>query len=144
MCNFSFCCSWLYCLCVRCSSVIYCCVFVLFLCFCIVFVLCLCVMCFTCLLYCCTTATGLKPNCSLTHTHTYIYIYIILILRGARETNEIQSQSYLTLNGQSASLSSYQATIWGLDQIFLLMEIFFRQLRSYGVSCPARGWVRNL
>jgi hypothetical protein len=32
----------------------------------------LCVICVTCLLYCCTTATGLKPNCSL----TYIYIYI--------------------------------------------------------------------
>jgi hypothetical protein len=41
----------------------------LLLCFCIVFVLCVCVMFVTCLLYCCTTATGLKPNCSL----TYIY-----------------------------------------------------------------------
>jgi hypothetical protein len=62
--NFSFCCiccSWLYCLCVSCSNVIYCCVFVL----------CLCVICVTCLLYCCTTATGLKPNCILTN----IYIY---------------------------------------------------------------------
>jgi hypothetical protein len=27
------CCSWMYCLCVSCSSVIYCCVFVLCLCF---------------------------------------------------------------------------------------------------------------
>jgi hypothetical protein len=35
-------------------------------------VLCLCVMWVTCLLYCCTTATELKPNCSLTN----IYIYI--------------------------------------------------------------------
>jgi hypothetical protein len=31
----------------------------------------LCVMCVNCLLYCCTTATRLKPNCSLTN----IYIY---------------------------------------------------------------------
>jgi hypothetical protein len=37
-----------------------------------VFVLCLCVMCITCLLYCCNTATGLKPNCSLTNTYIYI------------------------------------------------------------------------
>jgi hypothetical protein len=35
-------------------------------------VLCLCVMCVTCLLYCCTTTTGLKLNCSLTHPYTYI------------------------------------------------------------------------
>jgi hypothetical protein len=56
------CCSCMYCVCVRCSSVIYCCVFVLF-------VLCLCVMCVTCLSYCCTTSTGLKPNCSLTNIY---------------------------------------------------------------------------
>jgi hypothetical protein len=70
----SFCCicySSLYCLCVSCSSVIYCFCIVL-LCLCIVSVLCLCVMFVTCLLYCCTTATGLKPNCILTHTHIYI------------------------------------------------------------------------
>jgi hypothetical protein len=68
--NFSFCCiccSWLYCLCVSCSSVIYC----------YVFVLCLCVICVTSLLYCCTTATGLKPNCSLTHTHTYMFLVMV-------------------------------------------------------------------
>jgi hypothetical protein len=37
--------------------------------FIIVFVFYLCVMCVTCLLYCCTTATGLKPNCSLTNIY---------------------------------------------------------------------------
>jgi hypothetical protein len=37
--------------------------------FCIVFVLCLCVMYVTCLLYCSTTVTGLKPNCSLTNIY---------------------------------------------------------------------------
>jgi hypothetical protein len=47
------CCSCLYCLCVMFS--------------------CLCVICVTCLLYCCTTATGLKPNCSLTNIYIYIY-----------------------------------------------------------------------
>jgi hypothetical protein len=40
----------------------------------VVFVLCLCVMCVTCLLFCCTTVTGLKPNCSLTNIYIYIYI----------------------------------------------------------------------
>jgi hypothetical protein len=34
-------------------------------------VLCLCVMCVTCLLYCCTTATGLKPSCSLTNIYKH-------------------------------------------------------------------------
>jgi hypothetical protein len=42
--------------------------------FIVVFLYCVfCVICVTCLLYCCTTATGLKPNCSLTN----IYIYIL-------------------------------------------------------------------
>jgi hypothetical protein len=58
-----------------CSSVIYCCVFLL----------CLCVMCVTCLLYCYTTATGLKPNCSLTN----IYIYINTCERIVACCNEI-------------------------------------------------------
>jgi hypothetical protein len=33
-------------------------------------------VCNTFLLYCCTTATGLKPNCSLTNIYIHIYIYI--------------------------------------------------------------------
>jgi hypothetical protein len=52
----------MYCVCVSCSIVIYCCFY-------IVFVLCLCVMRVASLLYCCTTATGLKPNCSLTNIY---------------------------------------------------------------------------
>jgi hypothetical protein len=44
--------------------------------FIVVFLFCVCALlvciCVTCLLYCCTTATGLKPNCSLTN------IYIVL------------------------------------------------------------------
>jgi hypothetical protein len=60
----------MYCVCVSCISAIYCC-------FGIVFVLCLCVMCVTSLLYCCTTANGLTPNCSLTNICIYIYILII-------------------------------------------------------------------
>jgi hypothetical protein len=42
--------------------------------FIVVFVVCLCVMSVICLLYCCTTAIGLKPNCSLTYIYIYIYI----------------------------------------------------------------------
>jgi hypothetical protein len=30
-------------------------------------------MCVTCLLYCCTTVTGLKPNCSLTNIYIYLF-----------------------------------------------------------------------
>jgi hypothetical protein len=63
----------LYCLCVSCSSVLYCCVL------CIVFVLLMYVICVTCLFCCCTTATGLKPNCSLTYIYIYIYIYIPIL-----------------------------------------------------------------
>jgi hypothetical protein len=37
-------------------------------------VLCLCVMCVTCLFYCCTTANGLKLNCSLTNIYIYLKV----------------------------------------------------------------------
>jgi hypothetical protein len=36
-------------------------------------------------------------------------------------TVNLQSQSYLTTDGQLASLSWYQATIWDLQRIFLLL-----------------------
>jgi hypothetical protein len=44
-------------------------VWLLMLCFCILFVLCLYAICVTCLLDCCTTATGLKPNFSLSNIY---------------------------------------------------------------------------
>jgi hypothetical protein len=73
----------MYCLCVSCSSVIYCCVF------CIVFVLYLCVMCVTCLLYCCPTDTGywhriLSPD---TDTHSSIRGFVKTDNLGCRRTS---------------------------------------------------------
>jgi hypothetical protein len=44
----------------------------------------------------------------------------------------IQSQSYITTDGQSASLSWCWALIWDPRQIFPLLSLFiFRQLRVY-------------
>jgi ABC-type Fe3+ transport system permease subunit len=45
--------------------------------FCIVFMLCVCVMCVACLLYCCTTATGLKPNCSLANIYLKTFMWLL-------------------------------------------------------------------
>jgi hypothetical protein len=55
-------------------------------------------------------------------------------------------QSYLTTDGQSASLSWCQATIRTRDQFFFLLEIFFRQLRACYFVAPSltRGRVCNL
>jgi hypothetical protein len=57
-----------------------------------------------------------------------------------------QSQSYLKIDGQSASLSWCQVTIRALDQFFFLLEIVFRQLRVCYFVAPslARGQVCNL
>jgi hypothetical protein len=56
------------------------------------------------------------------------------------------SQSYLTTDGQSASLSWGQATIKARDKFFFLLEIFFRQLQVYYFVAPSltKGWVCNL
>jgi hypothetical protein len=57
-----------------------------------------------------------------------------------------QSQSYLTTDDQSASLSWCQATIRSHDQFFFLLEIFFRQLWVcyFVASSLTRGLVCNL
>jgi hypothetical protein len=55
----------------------------------------MCVICVTCLFYCCTTATGIKPNCS----STYIYIQLS-VHRMCRHTKTID----VPMNAQ------YQAT----------------------------------
>jgi hypothetical protein len=57
-----------------------------------------------------------------------------------------QSQSYLTTDGQSASLSWCRATIRARDQFFFLLEISFRQLRLCYFIVPSltRGRVCNL
>jgi hypothetical protein len=57
-----------------------------------------------------------------------------------------QSQSYLTTDSQSASLSWCQAIITPRDQIFFFLEIFFRQLRVCYFLAPSltRGRVCNL
>jgi hypothetical protein len=57
-----------------------------------------------------------------------------------------QSQSYLTTDGQSASLSWFQATIRAHDQFFFLLEIFFRRLQVCCFVAPSlmRGRVCNL
>jgi hypothetical protein len=59
---------------------------------------------------------------------------------------DIQSQSFLTIDSQSASLSWYQATIRAFDQFSFLLEIFLRQLRvCYFMAPPLpRGRVCNL
>jgi hypothetical protein len=56
------------------------------------------------------------------------------------------SQSYLTTDGQSASLFWCQATIRTRDQFFIILEIFFRQLRIcyFVASSLTRGQVCNL
>jgi hypothetical protein len=56
-----------------------------------------------------------------------------------------ESQSYITTDGQSASLCWCQATIRARDQFFFLLEIFFRQLRVCYFVAPSlsRGRVCN-
>jgi hypothetical protein len=53
-----------------------------------------------------------------------------------------QSQSYITTDGQSASMSWNKAPIWNLDQIFIIV----RQLRVclYGPLSLTRGRVYRL
>jgi hypothetical protein len=59
---------------------------------------------------------------------------------------ENKSQSYVTTDGQSASLSWCQATIRARDQFYFLLEIFFRHLRVCYFVAPSltRGRVCNL
>jgi hypothetical protein len=47
-----------------------------------------------------------------------------------------KTQSYLTTDGQSASLSWYQATIWNSRLIFYILEIIFRYLRFFVLGRP--------
>jgi hypothetical protein len=56
------------------------------------------------------------------------------------------SQSYLTTDGQSASLSWCQATIRARDRFFFLLGILFRQLRVCYFVAPSltRGRVCNI
>jgi hypothetical protein len=56
------------------------------------------------------------------------------------------SQSHLTTDGQSASLSWCQGTIRDSDRFFFLLEIFFRQLRVCYFVAPSltRGRVCKL
>jgi hypothetical protein len=60
--------------------------------------------------------------------------------------SQSQSQSYLTTDGQSASLSWCQATIRVRDQFLFLLEIFLRQLQGCYFVAPSltRGRVCNL
>jgi hypothetical protein len=51
-----------------------------------------------------------------------------------------QSQGYITIDGQSASLPLCQAPIWGPRQIFLLSLIILRQLRI--CRCGAHSLTR--
>jgi hypothetical protein len=59
-----------------------------------------------------------------------------------------QSQNYLMTDGQSASLSWYQATFWDLGLIFFFtsMENIIRHslFSSYGEPSLRREWVCNL
>jgi hypothetical protein len=56
------------------------------------------------------------------------------------------SKSYVTIDGHSTSLSWCQATIRTRDQLFLPIEIFFRQLRVCYFVAPSLtiGWVCNI
>jgi hypothetical protein len=55
-----------------------------------------------------------------------------------------QSQSYITTNGQSASLSWFQAPIWHPLSIFSLISlIIFRKLRVFYVGRPLRRGVKQ-
>jgi hypothetical protein len=73
----------------------------------------------------------------LTHLHTRFW---------TSNSYTSQSQSYLTTDSQSASLSWCQATIRTRDQFFFLLEIFLSQLRICYFMAPSltRGWVCNL
>jgi hypothetical protein len=59
------------------------------------------------------------------------------------KTDNGQSQSYITTDGQSTSLSWCQARIWDPRQIFLLFKIIFIQLQVcwYGVPSLMRSRV---
>jgi hypothetical protein len=61
-------------------------------------------------------------------------------------SKNLQSQNYLTTDGQAASLSWCQATIRASDQVFFLLEIFIRQLQVSYFVAPSltRGRVCNL
>jgi hypothetical protein len=68
-----------------------------------------------------STLLGPLERANLNHWATYVKV----------------SQSYLTTDGQSASLCWCQATIRARDQFFFLHEIFFSQLRICYFVAPS-------
>jgi hypothetical protein len=62
----------------------------------------------------------------------------------AVKTSQLQSQSYLTTDGQSAGLSYHLRPATNFS--FTSMKIIFRQFQDcyYGVPSMMRGWVSNL
>jgi hypothetical protein len=92
----------------------------------------------------------LPRSCSITDSIKVLPVMpcsaLIIIIRSSQ--SQRQSQSYLTPDGQSASLSWYQAIIWSPLAIFisLPMQLQFRQLGDcyYVETSLIRGRVCNL
>jgi hypothetical protein len=59
---------------------------------------------------------------SLTRGRVCLLYMLLALASAAFLRSEFESESHVTIDGQSASLSWYKAPIWGLDQIFIAVR----------------------
>jgi hypothetical protein len=101
--------------------------------FIVVFLYCVCALfvfiCVTCLLYCCTTATGLKPNCSLTNIYIYISKLLSLVYFSTLKMEECLSFKtyfstglYDTTHRNMAVVNSEPCTLWRARSIVVEVD----------------------